>query len=257
MTEERQKRMVAAKDVLGTDDPRSVEDARWFAGLSEDERLGFRAEHRSQHSTELPDHEPRNPDLRSKRVGEKASNAPERTTEQRTRTVSTGLGEIKQAAEKYLRQQYTNDDGEMICQVCKKNLPFKLGDGNYYVEKVEFLKELQKRHLQNYLALCPNHAAMFQHANGSRDLLKDMLIDVDGNHLEVVLADEDTSIYFTKTHISDLKAVIVSDEEVVETTEDNCESTDVDFVKKPTADLTPFGFGSHSPNKTPFVDNQS
>ena len=55
----------------------------------------------------------------------------------------------------------------MICQVCQERLPFKLDDGSYYFEKVEFLPELQNRHYQNYLALCPNHAAMYQHANGS------------------------------------------------------------------------------------------
>ena len=211
MSEERKKINVAAKDVLGTDDINSVEDAKWFVGLSEEDRREFREAYQSRHASDLPEQEPRNSDLRFSRVGQRAVNAPERTTEQRTRTVSTGLGEIKQAAEQYLRQQYTNSDSEMICQICKKKLPFKLKDGNYYVEKVEFLQELQRRHLQNYIALCPNHAAMFQHANGSRDLLKGMLIDVDNNYLEVVLADENTTLYFTKTHIADLKAVIAAD----------------------------------------------
>mgnify|MGYP005847303677 CR=1 FL=1 len=211
LSEERKKVQAAAKELLGTDDANSVEDAIWFVGLTEDERQDFKEEYLRRHPTELPENEPGNPNLRNQRVGDQAGNAPGRTSEQRTRTVSTGLGEIKQAAEQYLRQQYTNSDGEMICQVCKKNLPFKLSDGRYYVEKVELLKELQRRHLQNYLALCPNHAAMFQHANGSRDLLKDMVVELDGNHLEVVLADQNASIYFTKTHIADLITVIEND----------------------------------------------
>jgi len=45
---------------------------------------------------------------------------------------------------------------KMICQVCKAQLPFKLDDGSWFFEKVEFLPELKKRHYQNYLALCPN-----------------------------------------------------------------------------------------------------
>ena len=57
----------------------------------------------------------------------------------------------------------------MICQVCKTRLPFKLDDGSDYFETVEFLSQLTKHHYQNYLALCPNHAAMFQYANGSAD----------------------------------------------------------------------------------------
>jgi len=213
LTEESQKKKAAAKDLLGTDDPNLVEDAKWFAGLSDDDRRKFKVEYQNQHTSDLPEHEPRNSELRTLRVGEQAANAPERTNEQRMRNVSTGLGTTKQEAEMYLRQQYTNNDGEMICQVCKKKLPFKLSDGNYYVEKVELLKELQKRHAQNYLALCPNHAAMFQHANGSRELLKDMIIELDSNHLEVVLANEDSSIYFTKTHVTDMKAIIAVDAE--------------------------------------------
>ena len=72
--------------------------------------------------------------------------------------------------------------------------------GRHYFEAVEFLKEheLSSRHYQNYLALCPNHAAMFQHANGSRDSLMEMLKVMDGNEIEVILAQRDDTIYFTK-----------------------------------------------------------
>ena len=54
----------------------------------------------------------------------------------------------------------------MMCQVCKRRLPFQLDDGSDYFERVEFLATLRRHHKRNYLALCPNHAAMFQHANG-------------------------------------------------------------------------------------------
>jgi hypothetical protein len=66
----------------------------------------------------------------------------------------------------------------MICQVCKTPLPFKLDDGSDYFEKVEFLTDLQKRHYQNYLALCPNHAAMFQHANGSAEMIRELFSEI-------------------------------------------------------------------------------
>lgn len=35
-----------------------------------------------------------------------------------------------------------------------------------------------------------------------------MFREMVGNHLEVVLADRDETIYFTATHVADLKAVI-------------------------------------------------
>ena len=125
---------------------------------------------------------------------------------------SVGLDEVKQKAAQYLSQQYTNPDGEMICQVCKAVVPFKLDDGNHYFENVEFLSDLRKRHYQNYLALCPNHAAMFQHANGSADLMRDMFAALTGNELEVVLAQRDTTVYFSRTHIVDLKEVVRVDQ---------------------------------------------
>jgi hypothetical protein len=155
----------------------------------------------------LPDRQPRDPDGRAKRVRAKAANAPIRLTEERTRSVSVGLEEVKQAASLYLRDQYTTD-GEMICQVCKTQLPFKLHDGSDYFETVEFLGELERRHDQNYLALCPNHAAMFQYANGSRDCLVDLFAEMTGNELPIKLAQKEVTIYFTTVHRVDLKAVI-------------------------------------------------
>jgi inorganic pyrophosphatase/exopolyphosphatase len=75
----------------------------------------------------------------------------------------------------------------------------------------EFLSDLKKRHYQNYLALCPNHAAMFQHTNGSAELMREMFVELTGNELEVVLAQKNATIYFTRTHIADLKEVIKVD----------------------------------------------
>ena len=84
--------------------------------------------------------------------------------------------------------------------------------GNHYFEAVEFLPVLKKRHYQNYLALCPNHAAMFKHANGTTEEMKDFFLEIESNELDVVLAEEDASIYFTRTHIVDLKALIEMDD---------------------------------------------
>lgn len=103
-----------------------------------------------------------------------------------------------------------------VCQACKSRMPFSLDDGTPYFEKVEFLPELTRRHYQNYLALCPNHGAMFQHANGSRDTLDSPFLTMVGNELKVILAQEETCIYFTKTHVADLQAVVNVDREEAE-----------------------------------------
>ena len=162
---------------------------------------------RGKLNTDLPEHEPRNPERRAERVAQQAGSAPEKTTEERTRSVSVGREDVKQLAAEYLREQYTTDS-EMICQICRSVLPFKLRDGSYYFEKVEFLEDLRKRYYQNYLALCPNHSAMFQHVNGSRLLLRTAFVEMDGQQLTVILADADATIYFTKTHVADLRQVI-------------------------------------------------
>ena len=147
-----------------------------------------------------PDHEPTNSERRAERVGGQAAAAPERRTEERTRSVSIGVEAVKQEAAQYLLGQYNNPDGEMICQVCKGSLPFRLDDGTAYFEKVEFLTDLKKRHYQNYLALCPNHGAMFQHANGSSESMRPLFLEMTCNELKIVLAQREGTIYFTKTH---------------------------------------------------------
>ncbi|MHB8832572.1 MAG: hypothetical protein ACYC9V_05265 [Desulfobacteria bacterium] len=179
-----------------------------------EEQERFLAEQYRKESPELPEHVSANPERRAGRVAAEAVDAQDRRTEERIRSVSIGRETVKQEAAQYLLEQYTNGDDEMICQVCKAPLPFKLDDGSNYFEKVEFLSDLKKRHYQNYLALCPNHAAMYQHANGSLELIREMFVEVTGNEIEVVLAQKNAAIYFTKTHIADLKSVIAVDAEL-------------------------------------------
>ena len=211
VVEESQTKDSAAKK-MGFPDASSLERAKRFATLPHEEQERVLAEFQRRHSQELPEHEPHDPERRAKNVRKQAADAPERVTEERTRSVSVGLDEVKKQSEPYLREQYTIADGDMICQACKAQLPFKLEDGVWFFEKVEFLPKLIKRHYQNYLALCPNHAAMFQHANGSEDSIRQLFLGLEGNELDVVLAQQDITIYFTKTHIADLKAVIEAEQ---------------------------------------------
>jgi hypothetical protein len=193
---------------LGFADSGTLERAKRFAALAPEEQERILAAEERKATTELPEHEPANPERRTQRVGAKAASAPDRRSEERTRSVSIGLDQVKQEAAQYLSQQYTNANSEMICQICKIQLPFRLDDGKDYFEAVEFLPELTKRHYQNYLALCPNHAAMFQYANSSSDSSENDFVNLAVNELAVVLAQKDLTIYFTKTHTIDLKEVI-------------------------------------------------
>jgi hypothetical protein len=208
--EQRRKRAIAEE--LGFADDESLELGKWFAALPAEARDQIRADWDRQEATELPDRQSPNPERRVSGVKAEAADATERLTEKRPRNVPIDLEKVKQDAAQYLRQQYTTDGG-MICQVCKRLLPFKLDDGTDYFEKVEFLRDLERRHHRNYLALCPNHAAMFQYANGSRDCLVDLFAEMTGNELPIKLAQKDVTVYFTMVHRDDLKAVVEQERE--------------------------------------------
>lgn len=206
--EERPRNLEKAQE-LGFEDKEGLDDGLEFAKLSPEIRRAFLARH--NRSAELPQRSPRNPKRRAEKVRTEAQDAPGREKVNRRRSVSKHRDAVVQEARPYLRQQYTNDDRIMICQACREALPFKLPDKNeYYFEAVEFLSEsqLEKRHYQNYLALCPNHAAMYQHANESKEEMKRLFMSTEGNELEITLATKRITLYFTGTHQSDLKAVI-------------------------------------------------
>lgn len=55
---------------------------------------------------------------------------------------------------------------------CQAPLPFKLPTGKFYFEAVEALPGAAKRFREGFLALCPNHAAMYQYASHPKDEMR-------------------------------------------------------------------------------------
>jgi len=201
---------------VGLPDGTALERARRFANLpaAEQEEFLFDRENAARLAA-VPDREPANPTRRAQNVAEQARRAPEKESEIRNRSVSIGREESKDAAKEYLRLHYRNANGDMTCQICKGPLPFKLDDGSDFFETVEFLPVLGRRHAQNYLALCPNHAAMYQHANSSKEDMRSLFSELSGNELDVVLGQSELTIYFSKVHQIDLKAVIEVENELL------------------------------------------
>jgi hypothetical protein len=206
-TEAARKRKAVAVE-LGFESDEALAEAQWFATLDHEQRQKIKDQFESHVTFDLPENESGNPERRAGKIKEQAESDLAKATETRTRSVSVGLNEVKAEAEQYLRRQYTNPDGETICQVCKAPLPFKLDNGIYYVEKVELVRSLPKRHHQNYIAMCPNHAAMYQHAHGSSDMIAELIQQSKDGYVEVILAGNDETLYFTKTHLDDLRALI-------------------------------------------------
>lgn len=198
---------VAAKS-LGFADAAAAERARRFSDLPASEQEKILSEFENRNKPALPDRPLANPGRRAQTVREEAMQAPDKESEIRERSVSIGREDVKEQADLYLREHYRNADGEVTCQICKGPLPFKLDDGSEYFEVVEFLPELTKRHPQNYLALCPNHSAMFRLVNGSRETMREAFRALTGNELAVVLAQQDFTVYLSKTHIVELRAVL-------------------------------------------------
>lgn len=196
---------------LGFADARALELGKRFAALPKEEQERFFAEREAAAKSAIPDRAPANPERRARNVAEQAESAPDKESEVRSRSVSIGREDVKADAEEYLRQHYRNEDGEMTCQICKGPLPFKLDDGSEFFETVEFLPGLKKHHHQNYLALCPNHSAMYRHANGCRDIIRVMVESLTGNELEVILAQRDMTIYLSAVHAIDIKAVLAAE----------------------------------------------
>ena len=200
---------------LGFSSEDELQDAQAFAKLPKDERERILANARQVKSdpVELPVRPVRNADLRSERVGEQAKATPEKSAVIKPRSVQLGVEAAKLEAKLYLADQYTNTNGQMICQACKGELPFKLPNGSYYFEAVEIIRGAPKRFREGFLALCPNHAAAYQHANAQCNSMYDVIATATGNEVELSLGNIETTVYFTQMHLADAKACFDSIED--------------------------------------------
>jgi len=157
-----------------------------------------------------------NPDRRQERLAEQMNDAPEKEYEQRNRSVRTTKGAIDPIL--WLRNQYTNDAGQMICQICKEEMPFRKRDGEYYFEAVEALSRdyFAKEHEAQFLALCPLCAAMYnefvKHNDGAMESLKNALINSEDAEVPLQLGELDTSVRFVESHFLDIKTIIEAQE---------------------------------------------
>jgi hypothetical protein len=120
----------------------------------------------------------------------------------------------------YLEYQYTNDENIMLCQICKREMPFKKRNGGYYYEAVEVLSNtyLPKENEEQYLALCPECSARYHeyvlHDTSVMEELKNHIIN--GTEIKLKLGDISendhelfvTNIYFESRHLLDLQTIL-------------------------------------------------
>lgn len=205
----------AQRKQLGFDTEDELKAAQDFVKLpkSKRDRLMAIVRKSEPESCELPERLLRNSEVRSTRLRDQARATPEKTSIIKPRSVQVGVEAAKLDAKLYLADQYTNTNGQMICQACKDELPFKLPNGSYYFEAVEIIREAPKRFREGFLALCPNHAAAYQYANAQSNTMSELIATATGSEVELSLGNTETTIYFTQMHLADAKACLNSIQE--------------------------------------------
>lgn len=165
-----------------------------------------------QKKAALPSSIANDPVRRQERAAEAAHAADLKTYKAVTinRRISAGYGEPRI----YLRSHNTNEEGQLICQLCDQPMPFRLPNGEEYFEAYQYIDLIEKEHDANHLALCPNCAAEFQHAcqtdeNKRTELILSMDIVTEEKNLVI---DLDMPVHrrlrFTQKHLIDLQIAI-------------------------------------------------
>ena len=153
-----------------------------------------------------------NPEQRRKRLVNQIKLEPQKEYEVKNRSVRTSRGDID--TESVLRSWYTNDNGQMVCQICKEEMPFKKRNMEYYFEAVEALsgEHFTQENGAQYLALCPLCAARFQefvkHDEAAMVTLKNALMNSENDEISIQLGDINKSIRFVERHIQDMKTIM-------------------------------------------------
>ncbi len=153
-----------------------------------------------------------NPERRQERVKERMENASDKEYETRPRNVRTSRASADPRVS--LRILYTNDSDQMVCQICKKEMPFRKRDGEHYFEAVEALslEYFGKEEDAQFLALCPLCAAMYQEfVKRDREQeaeLHQALQSAEGLEVPVTLGEWETSVRFVERHLQDMKTIL-------------------------------------------------
>ena len=131
--------------------------------------------------------------------------------EERMQSIRTAEPGLRADIREYLRAQNSNNDQELVCQLCHEVMPFKIRN-EYYFEAVECVGRIAKKLRYNHLALCANCAAKYEWANAhTAKEIHALILDaaVSSPDIPITLAgDPNHVIHFTKKHLGDLQVVL-------------------------------------------------
>ena len=173
--------------------------------------------HKQRRPPSFPENISPNPERRDKAIQNEYKNAPLKIYEKRERSVpiSSPDGDKKM----YLRNMYTNEDEEMVCQICKDEMPFKKREGEYYFEGVEIFnkEDLDNKHEAQYIALCPLCTAKYKEFVKRKrvelinfeDNIRNFQFDTDCSDFSIPISlDVEGSVRFVEKHLRDIIAIL-------------------------------------------------
>jgi hypothetical protein len=162
----------------------------------------------------FPEHAVIHPECREEEIFYQYTSSTEKSYEDRVRHVRTTGSSIDPKT--YLRNEYTNKNNEMVCQICQNEMPFKLRDGKYYFEAVEAFI-IQNESEQNHLALCPLCASMYKELlkkdTGELNKFEKAVRNSNEKKIPIQLINE-ANVRFTDAHLHDLKLILDEDENI-------------------------------------------
>lgn len=163
--------------------------------------------------SQFPEKSSANPERRRIQLIEQYNGANEKEYKPCTRSVR--VTEATEDVRFWLKDNYTtNDERQMVCQICKKEMPFKKRDDEYYFEAIEVLSRdyFPKEDRAQFLALCPECAARYKEfvkrdEKAMREL-HEILKNSEGVETPLKLGEWETSIHFVKIHLDDIKTIL-------------------------------------------------
>jgi hypothetical protein len=151
-----------------------------------------------------------NPDRRDEKVRERTSDSHRKTYDSKDRSVRTSQPDLD--AQTWLASQYTNEDGQMICQMCEFEMPFRKRDGNHYFEAIEAFDDVPIERHELFLALCPVCAAKYKEfvkrdeANSAS--VKAAVIGSQDTVIRVRIGQQESTVRLVETHLFDLRIIL-------------------------------------------------
>ena len=174
----------------------------------------------------FPESPVRDPERRANLVLADLDEAPDQEYEKRMRSVRTSRD--PNSAKTYLKESYTNEADQLVCQICHEEMPFRNRDGEYYFDAVEVLKDyFTKEYAAQFLALCPKCSPQYKEfikrVPEAMEELKNLLMVPNSSNFSVPLklGNRQRMLRFVERHWRDIQAVLAYYENADDADEDS------------------------------------